>query len=190
MVRVRSALGVIAAIGLIAFLGWIAVKAVDKDPAVFGSVIAAAGAVMLAVFQRRWEKKQELERLHRDEMAPIYEDFIDRLKDLEKIKDEAEIEELFKNLTTKLLVHGSSSVIKAWIAWRQSGPQKNPEDLSMIVSYESLLRAIRVDLGHDDASLKTGELLQVYVTDLAEPLAKWQAAQLAEGTETSKDKKG
>lgn len=184
MGKIRTSLGVVVVILLLAAGVWIAVKAVDKDPAVFGSVVAAVGAVALAIVQRRWEKRQELERLHREEMSPIYEQLVDRLKDAEKMAAEAQNAEFFKELTTKLLVHGSPPVIKAWVAWRQTGPQQSPEDLRLLVAYEQVLRTIRADLGHDDSSLALGDLLRVYINDVDEGLLKWQAAKAAGGIET------
>lgn len=172
----RTALAVVAAVLIVAAGVWITIKAVDKDPALFGSVVAAAVAFGLAVAQRRWEKRQELERLHRDEMAPIYEQLVDRLKDEEKMAATAENAEFFKELTTKLLVHGSPPVIKAWIGWRETGTPQSPEDLRLVLAWEGVLRTIRADLGHDDSSLAYGDLLRVYINDVDEALDKWQAA--------------
>jgi hypothetical protein len=172
MGRLRTALAVVAAVLIVAAGVWITIKAVDKDPALFGSVVAAAVAFGLAVAQRRWEKRQELERLHRDEMAPIYEQLVDRLKDEEKMAATAENAEFFKELTTKLLVHGSPPVIKAWIGWRETGTPQSPEDLRLVLAWEGVLRTIRADLGHDDSSLAYGDLLRVYINDVDEALAK------------------
>ena len=112
-------------------------------------------------------------------MAPIYEELVDRLKDIEKLAEADQNDEFFKSMTTKLLVHGSPQVIKAWLAWRSCGPQEGPEDLRLLVAYELVLRAIRADLGHDDSILASGDLLRVYVTDLDESLPHWEASRLA-----------
>jgi hypothetical protein len=110
-------------------------------------------------------------------MSPIYEELVDRLKDLDKMAAQAQNEEFFKNLTTKLLVHGSPPVIKAWIAWRRGVAQIGPDGLGLLLSYEQVLRAIRADLGHDDSELAPGDLLRVYVNELDEALEEWRATQ-------------
>jgi hypothetical protein len=174
--KFRTAVGVVVLLLLLVVAGWVIVKAADQEPAVVAAAIAALGAVGVGVLQRRWEKSEEAARLHRDEMAPIYEDLVDRLKDLEKIAAQGQVEDFFKELTTKLLVHGSPQVIRAWLVWQRCGQQRNEDDLRLLVAYERVLRSIRADLGHDDSSLAPGDLLRIYVTDLDESLSKWQAS--------------
>jgi len=67
------------------------------DPAVGGPIAGAAAVIAVAVVQRRWEKKQELERVRRERMAPIYEQLIEILQNAEAA--ESETGEFFKDLT-------------------------------------------------------------------------------------------
>lgn len=106
-------LGLVIAAALVALGGWAVIEGIKHDPALVGSLATGLRALVAAIAQRLWEKSQELERLHRAEMAPIYDESVDRLKDIEKLAEAEQNEEFFKSMTTKLLVHGSPQVIKA-----------------------------------------------------------------------------
>jgi hypothetical protein len=176
MKRIGSALAVLVALAIIAIaIGGLAYGVIE-DPAVVGPLAAAAVAIGVAVFQRRWEKSQELERLHRDEMAPIYERLIETVKTIDEFaqKPAEEQQAFFRATSTALLLHGPSPVVRAWVAWNQLlGVQ--PVSVP-IRAQENLLRAIREDLGHDNSSLQPGELLRLYLNeeDTDEDRALWR----------------
>lgn len=176
MKRITSALAMIAALAVIAItLGGLAYGVIE-DPAVVGPLAAAAVAIGVAVFQRRWEKSQELERLHRDEMAPIYEKLIETVKTIDEFakKPAEEQQAFFRETSTALLLHGPSPVVRAWVAWnRLLGVQ--PFSVP-IRAQERLMLAIREDLGHDNSSLQPGELLRLYLNeeDTDEDRALWR----------------
>lgn len=176
MNRITSALGVLAALAIIAItLGGLAYGVIE-DPAVVGPLAAAAVAIGVAVFQRRWEKSQELERLHREEMSPIYEQLIETVKTIDEFaqKPAEEQQAFFRDTSTALLLHGPSPVVQAWVTWnRVLGAQ--PVSVP-IRAQEKLLLAIREDLGHDNSSLQPGELLRLFVNeeDTDEDRALWQ----------------
>jgi hypothetical protein len=179
MARLSTGLGFVVLVVLLALGGWAVVEGIEHDPALVGSLVTGLFGLLAAIAQRHWEKKQELERLHRAEMAPIYEELVDRLKrnPEEQAAAEAENAEFFKRVTTNLIIHGSTNVIKAWLLWVRRGPSTDPEDLTMMLGYEDILKAIRADLGHNDAGLAPGDLLRLYVNDIDEGLAKWNARQ-------------
>jgi hypothetical protein len=177
-------LGKVAA-GLVAIaivsiaLGGLAYGVVE-DPAVVGPLAAAAVAIGVAVFQRRWEKSQELDRLHRDEMSPIYRVLVETIKDHDaftaKPKDEQEA--FFKDLSTSLILHGPSSVVMAWNAWLRSSNNVTP---ATFVAWERLLRAVRGDLGLDSSQLASGELLRLFLNEDDDPDSRvvWEAIRSA-----------
>jgi hypothetical protein len=176
MKRITSALAMFTALAIIAItLGGLAYGVIE-DPAVVGPLAAAAVAIGVAVFQRRWEKSQQLERLHRDEMAPIYEQLIETVKTIGEFakKPPEEQQAFFRETSTALLLHGPSPVVRAWVAWnRLLGTQ--PVSVP-IRAQERLLLAIREDLGHDNSSLQPGELVSMYLNeeDSDEDRALWR----------------
>ncbi|HEY2767969.1 MAG TPA: hypothetical protein VGI76_06900 [Solirubrobacteraceae bacterium] len=146
-----------------------------EDPAVSGPVAGAIGVIIAAILQRRWEKGQELERLRREQMSPIYEQLVSILKDN---PEEAETAEFFKDLTTKLLLYGPAPIIKEWIEFRLHGVSADdPTNPTSLLNYEKLLLLVRKDLGHDDSELRLGDLLRVYVNDFDEMHLRWAAKQ-------------
>jgi hypothetical protein len=146
------------------------------DPAVAGPVAGAVGVVVAAILQRRWEKRQELERSRREQMAPIYERLVGILKES---PGEEETSEFFKDLTTKMLLYGPAPIIKEWIEFRLHGMSTagDPTNPTSLLNYEKLLLLVRKDLGHDDSELQLGDLLRIYVNDFDEMYARWSAKQ-------------
>jgi hypothetical protein len=175
MKRIGSALAIVAALAviLITFAGLI--YGVIEDPAVVGPLTAAAVAIGVAVYQRRWEKSQELERLHREQMQPTYKELAETVKAIDEFaaKPETEQAAFFRELGTTLLLHAPSSVIRAWVAWLRSLGEPMPGPLRV---QEKLLRAIREDLGLKSDGLQPGDLIRLYVReeDTDEDRAFWK----------------
>jgi hypothetical protein len=135
----------------------------------------AAVVIGVAIFQRRWEKSQELDRLHREEISPIYEMLVETVKSIDEFakKPEAEQQAFFREIATKLLLHGPGSVVRTWVAWLQS---LGMQPLSIpLRAQEKLLLAIREDLGLNNAALMPGDLIRLYLIeeDTDEDRALW-----------------
>jgi hypothetical protein len=169
------ALGAFASL-LVAAAGGALIYGIVLDPAVAGPITGAVGVVVAAILQRRWEKRQELERSRREQMSPIYERLVGILKES---PGEEETSEFFKDLTTKMLLYGPAPIIKEWIEFRLRGMStaSDPTNPTSLLNYEKLLLLVRKDLGHDDSELKLGDLLRIYVNDFDEMYALWAAKQ-------------
>lgn len=87
------ALGAFASL-LVAAAGGALIYGIVLDPAVAGPITGAVGVVVAAILQRRWEKRQELERSRREQMSPIYERLVGILKES---PGEEETSEFFKH---------------------------------------------------------------------------------------------
>ena len=163
-------------IALMVAAGGALIYGIVLDPSVAGPVAGAVGIVVAAILQRRWEKRQELERSRREQMSPIYERLVGILKES---PGEEETSEFFKDLTTKMLIYGPAPIIKEWIEFRLRGlsTANDPTDPTSLLNYEKLLLLVRKDLGHDDSELKLGDLLRVYVNDFDEMYLRWAAKQ-------------
>lgn len=169
-----AALGAFAVV-LMAAAGGALIYGIVVDPAVAGPIGGAVGVIVAAIVQRVWEKNQELERVRREQMAPIYEQLVSVLKEN---PGEAEAAEFFKELTTKLVLYGPAPIIREWNEFRLHGVSADdPTDPTSLLNYEKLLLLVRKDLGHDDSDLKLGDLLRVYVNDFDEMYLRWAARQ-------------
>ncbi len=174
MARLGKVASWFAALGVVALVVWAFIKGVDKDPAVVGTVFTAVAGIVVVVYQRRREKHQELERSHREQMSPIYQQLVETLKDGGEHEDGANVS-FFKDLATKMLLYGPTPVVKAWIEWHRTGVSDDPSNLAGMLAWEKVLFAMREDLGHDNSGLKTGDLLRIYVNDIDELLPAWLA---------------
>ena len=65
MASLGKAAGFLLALGIVALVIWALVKGVEKDPAVVGTISTAVAGIVIVVYQRSREKRQELERSHR-----------------------------------------------------------------------------------------------------------------------------
>jgi hypothetical protein len=176
MKRIGSALAVLVALAIrVIAIGGL-VYGVIEDPAVVGPLTAAAVVIAVAIYQRQWEKRQELERVHREEMSSIYREIVETIKSIVEFAAKPELEQqaFFKKTSSSLLLHGPSPVVRTWVAWIRSLGGPLP---SALVAQESLLRAIREDLGLKSNGLLRGDLIRLYMReeDTDEDRALWQA---------------
>jgi hypothetical protein len=166
--RLEALVAAAAGVALAGLLVWAIVVGIDAT--VGAAVIAAAAGVAGAIYQRRWEKQQELARLHRAQMAPRYEELVSRFKKTEQDPDE--VEQFFEEFSTSVLIYAPTEIVRAWLAFNRAYV---PDDHRSLLLWEAtMLRAIRRDLGHQDRKLPPGDLLRVYVTDLDAQLALWR----------------
>jgi hypothetical protein len=162
---------VIGAIALLVLLAgavggviWLIVRGIESNPSVVGSLATAAGAVVAVVAGRSFDKRRELRQAHRERIAPLYEELIDVIRNIED-HEEAELEKFFKDLAGKLIMYSPAHVIKAWIALSRHTWLQDGTDRPGMLLVEGLLRQIRKDMGHHDRSLGLGDLQRLYVTD-------------------------
>src|SRR2546423_12382838 len=62
----------------------------------------------------------------------------------------------------KIMVWGSDDVLLKYVLFRRTVPEGGAETFAAV---ESLLYAIRADIGHRNKNLKTGDLLSVLIND-------------------------
>jgi hypothetical protein len=126
MARVAKGLAALFAIGVFGLVVWAFVRGVEADPALVGTISTALLGFAGLVYQRSRERSQELEKGHRAEMSPIYEQLVEMIKGIDEFaaKPEAEQIAFFKEIATKLTLHGPSPVVRTWIAWLRTLPLK------------------------------------------------------------------
>lgn len=161
----------VAAAALAGLIVWAFIEAVRAEPAVVGSVATAVVGLFGVLWQQRRSEEARLREAHRNRMTPVYDDllkmFLDNLGSGGGI--DAEAEDFMKDLKGRQLLLGASTeMIRAFNDWQRSTAtaQADSNAMSAIFAWEDLLRAIRRDLGHNDADLQRGELLRVFITDI------------------------
>jgi hypothetical protein len=170
-VAIWVALACLAGLGV-----WAFVEAVRAEPAVVGSVATAVVGLFGVLWQQRRSEDARLREAHRNRMTPVYDDlvkmFLGSLGSGGGI--DAEAEDFMKDLKGRQLLLGASTeMIQAFNDWQRSAvvAQEADDSMAAIYAYEDLLRAIRRDLGHNDAELRRGELLRVFITDIDDHVA-------------------
>ena len=183
MRRVTFAVGILVFLAAMGLVGWALIKAVEAEPAVVGSLLTAFSAVIAVVIGQHWQQKLQLRQTHRDEMLPLYAKFVNQIRQAGDTthKERAtgdpgdptvfpETAKFLEEFKYTLLLRGPAPVIKAVHRFGQAADEldvnADEKDPSALLAYEALLRAIRDDLGHDDSSLKEGDLLRLFVTDI------------------------
>jgi hypothetical protein len=162
--RLLTVLGVVVVVALAGVLGYGIIRGITADPAVVGSFLTAAVAFVAVEFGRQREKRLQLLQSHRERMAPIYEDLLKMMARAGSKPDER----FMREFQRKLLLYGATPVVEAWLVVMRAFEARGEADPGTLLQWEGVLFAIRADLGHDNAALKPGDLLRIYVTDADE----------------------
>lgn len=171
--RFQIVFGYVVVIALLGLAGWGFVEAVQADPALVGSLGVAAVGAGAVVWQQRDAEKARIREARRDRMSPIYYELLGVVfKKIGKGKrpggPDTKAEEFFRDLKARQLTLGASSeMVHAFNTWTKEAAeaQKEGNEIGTVVAWEVLLRAIRKDLGHNDADLPPYELLRLFITD-------------------------
>ena len=145
------------------------------SPQVAAAIIAGGATVLVSVFSVLWskrvERRREIEQEQRRQKIPVYEDFIkflfrilmaDKLGE-EKVSEE-EMMKFVSGFAQKIIVWGSDEVLHRYALFRRMA--HDASGLETVVAVESLLYAIRADVGHNNKNLKTGDLLSIFINDI------------------------
>ncbi len=179
-------LSVIASLLLLTVIAWV-VTAIVSRQAVEAQVIvgiASAGALVLAavianVNGKIEQSKIEIARELRDKRNPIYYELIELIMEAanlgnRKKLDQDALTKRFGEITPKLILWASDEVMKEWAEFRtysQRAEQTN-KPLGILLQTESLLYAIRRDLGYSGKSLYQGDLLSAFINDIHQEMQK------------------
>jgi hypothetical protein len=175
--RVRGALQMVLGLALLALLvtvlAWFVYTSITEAPAVVAAVVTAVGAVLAVVAERIWAARREEERARRERMAPIYDELITGFyRSVRGTRaSERKLERSFEKLALQLVIWGDPRVIGAFNEFRSDVVEDEDAALPNLLALERFIRAMRIDLGHDDKDLAAGDLLRIFVNDLDEHLA-------------------
>jgi hypothetical protein len=160
MAALRYILAVIAAVVAIGAFGYgTHLLAASMKPELAGAVITAASTVVISIMTlalgRYFEKKRELEALHREKKIPIYGEFLEGVFNVfygGKLAKKVDATALLQKWQTRIVLWGGADVVNAYLRWKHILTTSEPTAESLRITDELIL-AIRKELGHDDAGL-------------------------------------
>lgn len=145
---------------------------------VAASIITASAVALVStaglIISKQYEHKREIRHEHNKKKIPVYEEligFTSKIQFAEKLGKEPvteqEIFEFTATFTSKLVIWGGEDVIKSYCRFRDMGVEtKDSLSVNILFEYENLLCNIRKDLGHKDKSIKRGDILRLFITDI------------------------
>lgn len=151
------------------------------DPKLGVGIVAASSTIIISLvsvlISKHLDRKAQIFAHLREKKVPIYEkiiNFIFSLTFAEKLgknqPTEKEMMKFMAEVTQELVIWGSDEMIDAFYKFRMksidsaNGTEQNPNEILLTV--ESLLLAIRKDLGHKNKNMPKGKLLGLFVNDL------------------------
>jgi len=171
----------ILALSLLAIIGWACYAILEKVWAGFSTlpaeakVIAVGGLISLpsVLLTRYYERRKEIELRLKDRKFEAYSLFLDAwFKQLFNGDGELsqELIAAMHRFGRDLILWGNSAVIKSYGAWRKNAGKGSA--LNSTRAFESLLLAIRKDLGQNNWQLKQDDLSRVFINDVDEMKTK------------------
>lgn len=177
--RLQALVSFAVMLAVAGLVGWAFVEAVKAEPAVVGSIGVAVVGVLGVVWQQRQTEKARLREVHRDRMSPVYDDLLgviwNKVAGKQTDQLDPEVEAFFRDLKARQLMLGASSeMVRSFNEWTEltKAAAAAGDNAAAMRAWEFLLRAIRSDLGHDDASLPPDELLRLFISDYDENFSK------------------
>ena len=142
------------------------------------AIIAGAATIIVAVVSlvlgKVWEQKIKIKQEVREKKIPVYEQQIETYFSTmfaEKCGDpkptDQEIMKAIKTFTEKLIIWGGPNVIKAWSEFRLHDYQ-NSKPKAVFGRIETLMRAIRDDVGNSNKGLAYGDFIKLFVNDFGD----------------------
>jgi len=169
--------------GIIAFLRLYWQSVTSLEPNLASAIIAASAtmivAVLTVVIAKYYERKQEIENQQREKKIEVYEQFMEKWfdkllvmsknKDKNKnVLDDEEFVQFLSEFTRKLILWGSNGVVKKYSFFRQGSltPAQDSSPYAILYNFEQVLFEIRKDIGHSNQTLKSGDLLTLFINDI------------------------
>lgn len=151
-------------------------------PEVAAAVVIVSGGLIQLDRQKRTESRMLAEQDLRAKKAPVYKGFIDFWLDFmmqgklgKRRPTDVDVQKFFVKFTGDLMVWGSDDVVRKYIEFRTRAQEPtsvsgsdSARNSDIMYLLEDFVFEVRADLGHDNAGLRRGDLLRLFVNDLDE----------------------
>jgi hypothetical protein len=164
---------------LVVIGGYFVVRALSDiltstNPQVGSAIIGAGGAVTVTLIGSIWAKQIENQRLIQQEQrakkAQVYEEFMEfwfpTLGNFDPSSPEwtTEVEDYVRRQTHGIATWGSEEFLSAFITFKAD---LNIDRAAAIADFETVLLALRADLGYSNKGLKPGDLIKIFLAEQA-----------------------
>lgn len=158
-------------LGAIGFSLWIFIRGLlEADPGISAAVIGVIGVLTAGIWSHYSARRREINSRHFIEKKNAYLHLINLIFDLfiaskkDSAITETQIQERLLEFKREFMVWGDQNVIEALAIYENKSTallkqEHQPDTTEQLLIVDDLLRAIRKDLGHDDARLKRGSLV-------------------------------
>lgn len=155
------------------------------DKTVEAAIIAACATIVASVITivlgNAYASRLHNEKANRDKKIPIYERLIGFTFQMlqgsliGKPVDESDMAQFMLDFNAPFTVWASDGVLAAYVKWRRFITNKaaiEAQPHNVLFLYETLIFAIRQDLGHKNSGLTKGDVLAIFVNDVDTYLAQ------------------
>ena len=130
-------------------------------------------AIFSAVFTKLLEQKNAIKADLRAKKTPIYQNFIDFTLStmfdpkIDTKEKEIKISAFFVEFTPRLILWGTDDVLKAYLKFRNfcASEEYKDEPTRILIIFEKVVLSMRVDLGHKNKNINSGDILTTFITD-------------------------
>lgn len=173
----------VISLAIIVAATWSLFVALRASPEARAGVISVLVAVISIHLSKRWERTRDIEVEHRKVQLPIYEEFIKQVfglllpkkgtgtKDAETKCDDPDLGNYLREFMQQIILWGSGDVLKKYRDFTKRAAAQ-PGDPGTFIAFESLLYAIRSELGHSNKGLGQKDLLRMFINDIDSPKSK------------------
>jgi len=139
---------------------------------ILGIVINSIISVFLKAFEYRNKAREEMRAKMEKPYASLVNSIFDVLMGVKSTQpmSEAEMAKRLTEFSKEVILYGSNKVVKKWSAYRTSAAKLSSID--NLKRLESVLYAIRKDLGFKKKGMNEGDILSLFVNDVKDSFKK------------------
>jgi hypothetical protein len=155
-----------AVVLVLAGAGWLFAKAIQSGSTFLTAFMAAIATVATVLVGRYHERRKEAEAVRRAELGDVYEKIAGVMSG--QVGSPRSQEKMIRDFFRKGLIYAGPSVVSAFRLWRDNlhdDDSPRAEVRASMLRFESLIKAMRKDLGISNWMLQEGDLLRVALTD-------------------------
>jgi hypothetical protein len=153
-----------------AFLSYVSVLPTQIGASLIAGTVTVLVATLTVVMGRYFERKKELDALHREKKTQMYDEFLKTVFDFfyrAEVAPTSESDDLVQTLrefVRKLILWSGPEVIQSFVKWKDHLVDGVP-DAASIFLMEQFLLSIRRDLRHSNTGMQKGLLAKLFLRE-------------------------